>query len=279
MPLILCPECNHEVSTNAATCPNCGRPIRPEIAERKVVVVEQPREGGVPPWVFVAVGAVCIIILFIVLVVYRQSSDQANTNVNVSMAQRRAAETEQARTVTVPPSSSSQPVTMPPSQTTTTTVPGTATSVPVAPVPTKGTVVINAKVAPTTGSPQAARNTKFYLLDKDPEMILREAAIEPIEGNTLAGSLGLAAVFPDRYGDFQRRAMRAIAAHAKYSGTTGAGGSANMAGIEPEQYYLFAIVRVGKGFALWNAPITVSVGENVLNLSPQNVTEIADPNG
>jgi len=117
------------------------------------------------------------------------------------------------------------------------------------------------------------------LLDKDVETILDEARLEPIEGNTLAGSLGLAIVFPDRYGDFQRSAMRAIAAHAKYTGTTNGSGTANVGGIVPKDYYLFGITRVGKGFALWDSPVSVTPGENVINLSPQSVTEVPDTSG
>jgi len=30
MPLTLCPDCNGTVSTQAAACPHCGRPMRPE---------------------------------------------------------------------------------------------------------------------------------------------------------------------------------------------------------------------------------------------------------
>jgi secreted trypsin-like serine protease len=83
-------------------------------------------------------------------------------------------------------------------------------------------------------------------------------------------------VFPDRFSDFQRRAMQAIARHAKYSGSTAADGTASLSGVEPDSYYLFAITRVGRGFAMWDASITVSPGENVLNLSPQPITEIPD---
>ncbi|HRI05201.1 MAG TPA: hypothetical protein PLL77_15800, partial [Pyrinomonadaceae bacterium] len=84
-----------------------------------------------------------------------------------------------------------------------------------------------------------------------------------------------AAVYPDRYGEFQRAAMRAIGAHAKYSGTTSGVGIANLAGVAPDNYYLFAISRVGRGFAMWNQSVSVVAGENILNISPQSITEIS----
>ena len=286
MSLIYCPECGHEISANAIACPNCGRPIQTAPAvEKKVVVANPPRESGFPTWAFVPIALLAVLVLILVYVAFRQNDDQANTNVNLNVAGRRPVQepSRETRTVTVPPSGETQPVTIPGQTTTvpgtTTTVPGTTTAAPMAPPPDKATVVINARVAPTHGAPQSVRNTKFYLLDKDLETILSEAQVEPIEGNTLTASLGLAAVYPDRYGDFQKAAMRAIARHVKYSGTTGGTGSASLSGITPNEYYLFGITKVGHGFALWNSPVSVIAGDNNLNLSPESVTEIQDSAG
>jgi hypothetical protein len=287
MSLIYCPECGSEISNNAIACPSCGRPISapdPVVEKKFVVTPPEVRESGFPTWAFIPIGILAVLLLFIAFWAFSRNDDMAEANVNVNMASRRGS-TEPIRdtrvpstdsqTVTIPPSG--QTVTLPPGQTT--TVPGTTTVAPVAPPPDKGTVVINAKVAPLRGSPQNVRNAKFYLLDKDVETILSEARIEPIEGNTLMGSLGLAIVYPDRYGDFWRSAMRAIAAHSKYTGTTDSGGSANLANIMPKEYYLFGITKVGRGFAMWNAPVSVIAGQNNLNLSPQSVTEIPDTSG
>lgn len=289
MSLIYCPECGHELSNNAIACPNCGRPIVapvPVVEEKFVVMPTEEREPGFPTWAFIPIGLLAVILLVIVWLAFRQPDDMTETNINVST--RRAASepvretrvpSTDSQSVTIPPSGG-QSVTLPPSQTTTTTtVPGTTSAAPVAPPPDKGMVVINARVAPSRGAPQSARNAKFYLLDEDIETILSQARIEPIEGNTLTASLGLAIVYPDRYGDFQRRAMRAIGAHSKYSGTTDGGGNANLSGIAPKEYYLFGITKVGRGFALWNAPVSIIAGQNNLNLSPQSVTEIPDTAG
>ena len=275
MSLVHCAECGHEISVNAVACPNCGRPIstRP-VVERKFVTMPT-RESGFPTWAFIPIGLLAIILLVVVYMAFRQSNDEGNANTNTNMAGRRTSPepVRDSRTSTVP-STGNPGVTVPPGQTT--SVPGMTTTGPVAPPSDKGTVVINAKLDATNGGQQAARNTKFYLLDKDLETILSEARLEPIEGNSLTGSLGLAAVYPNRYGDFQRNAMRAIGAHSKYSGTTNASGSANLTGIAPNEYYLFAISRIGHGFALWNSPVSVVPGQNVLNLSPQSVTDIPE---
>ena len=81
-------------------------------------------------------------------------------------------------------------------------------------------MTINARIAPVNSSTQNAKNTKFYLLENDVQALLSEARVQPIEGNDLMSSLGLAIVFPDHYGDFLRIAMRAVGANSKYSGTT-----------------------------------------------------------
>jgi hypothetical protein len=291
MPLVYCPECGHEISANAIACPNCGRPIAPApVVEKKVVAVPPAveRRSGFPPWALIPIGVVGIIILFLIYFALRGNEDYANTNVNIRANSRVAAAepTREIRTTNIP-SSENPGVSLPPGQTTTvpgttttTTIPGTTTSAPVAPPPDKGTVTINARVSPPRStSPQAVRNARFYLLDKDVETILTEARIEPIEGNDLMGSLGLAVVFPDRYGDFLRSAMRAVTTHSKYSGSTDGSGNANLREIAPNEYYLFGITKVGHGFALWNAPVSVIAGQNNLNLSPQSVTEIPDTTG
>lgn len=276
MSLVLCPDCGHELSTAAIACPNCGLPVNAPVVARNVVVA--PREDSFPPWGIALIAIGGILVLLVAFLIFRQSNEDANSNLSVNVNTRRP--TNERATTTVP-STAPQGVSVPPpsAPAQTTTVPGTTTSVPNPPPADKGSVTINAKVTTANGSPRAASGTKFYLLDKDVESILSEARVEPIEGNSLAASLGLAAVFPDRYGDFQRAAMRAIGNHVKYSGTTSAAGNTGLKSVEPNSYYLFAISRVGRGFALWNSPVSVIAGDNVMNLSPQAITEIPDPNG
>jgi hypothetical protein len=166
---------------------------------------------------------------------------------------------------------------MPPQPESKINVPGAQTEI--GSTPTSGRVKIDAKVITQSGSTQAVRNEKFYLLERSVEEILREARIEPIDGNSLADSLGLAVVYPERYGQFRSAAMRAITQSAKYSGTTGSDGSASMSGIEPGAYHIFGITKTGKGFALWSSPISIIAGDNTLNLSPARITEIERTSG
>ncbi len=284
MSLLHCPECGHEISDNAVACPSCGRPTSASVpvVERKVVVVDDTRErDGFPTWAFIPIGMLAVILLILIYVlVNRNSDDNANQRVNVNVNASRQTATSQSvpSTVTTVPSSGPSSVTVPPAAPSTqTTVPGSQTTV--AESPTRGKVAIVAKLAGRNGSTQAVRNEKFYLLDQDVETILSSAGVNPIEGQSLTSSLGLSLVFPDRYGDFNRAAFNAIRKHIKYSGQTDGSGKAQMAGIEPNSYYLFGMTRAGRGFTVWNSPVSVQVGDNVLNLAPQSLTEIQDPAG
>lgn len=285
MSLIFCPECGHEVSANAASCPNCAHPMVPvadiPVVEKNVVVAPPPvvrRESGFPTWAIVPTVLLGIILLFVMYLALRTPDEQANVNVNVNTARRSvtpapaATSVTETRTVTVPSGSAPDVVQSGPP-------PAASSDVPAAAPPaaeTRGNVVLNASVLPPRGSRRVVKSQKLQLLDRDPETILDAARIEPIEGNSLTASLGLSIIYPDRYSDFYRAAIRAINAHVKYSGTTNDGGDAKIAGITPGEYYVFGIARVGQGFALWNSPVSVVAGQNVLNLSPQPVTEIPE---
>jgi len=263
--------------------------MAPVVETAVVAPPPKARRDTIPMWAWVPVGVLALIVVFLFIFMLSGSSDEGNVNLSVNARRPVSTDTRDVRTETVP-STGGQSVTVPSSDTTvavpsdppttTTTVPSSDLPPVTAPAPTRGKVVINAKViAPRATQPNAARGAKFYLLDKDIETILSDADVEPIEGNSLAGSLGLAAVYPDRYGEFMRAAMRAIARHSKYSGTTDTAGQASLGNIAPGEYYLYGLTRVGRGFALWNAPVSVTAGDNMLNLSPQSVTEIPDTSG
>lgn len=287
MSLIYCPECGHEVSNTAAACPNCGRPLAvpPPMVEKKVVVARQPREDGFPPWMLIPIAALGVLLLIVLYVMFARNSDDANSNlrVNVNTSRpTRGGEVDTSRSeTTVGTATAPSTITIPGSST---TVPGTQTGVTSAPSnisgpsasapPTRGTVVINARIATRTGQPQAVRNEKFYLLDKDLESILSEARIDPIEGQSLVNSFGLSVMYPNKYGEFHSDALRAIKDHIKYAGTTDGSGKAQLGGVEPNSYYLFGVTRSGRGFAVWSSPVSIVSGENLLNLSPQQLTEI-----
>lgn len=279
MSLLHCPECGHEVSTTAAACPNCARPLNlvpPVPVERKVVVVENPNDrDGFPTWAFIPIGLLSILLLVVMYAIFIRTDDTAanqHTNININASRQTASSAPASRSE--PPMTSAPPSTAPPS---TTTVPGSQTSV--AESPTKGKVSIVAKMTVKNGAPQAVRNEKFYLLDQDVESILSSAGVQPIEGQSLTDSLGLSLVFPDRYGEFNRKAFTAIRKHIKYSGQTDGSGKADLSGVDPNSYYLFGMTKAGHGFTLWNSPVAVQVGDNILNLSPQSLTEITDPAG
>lgn len=281
MSLINCPECGKEVSTTASACPHCARPINPApVPERKVVVMDTtPREEGFPTWALIPIGLLALILMTVLYFVLGRDNPEDTTNVRVTAngANRPVTQTTvPGQTTTINPTAPST-VTLPPqtsAPSSQTTVPGTMTTI--SEPPTKGKVNIEAKVITRSGT-QAVRNEKFYLLDQDVESILNSAGVEPLDGQTLSGSLGLSLVYPDQYGDFSRKAMSAIRRHVKYAGQTDGSGKASVSGVEPMSYYLFGITKIGRGFSLWNSPVSIQAGDNVLTLSPQSVTEIQSP--
>jgi hypothetical protein len=237
------------------------------------VIATAPKRDGVPNWIFIPLGIIGVLLVVVFFVVMsRNSDDGTNLNVNVS-ASRRAPVNNGDRTSTNIPSTS---VNVAPVPGQTVTVPGEQASVP----PSKGRVVIDAKIASKTGSSLPVKNEKFYLLDEDLESILSGAGLQPIEGQSLMNSLGLSVLYPDRFDDFNRDALRAIKNHIKYAGTTDGSGKAELGGVEPNSYYLFAVTKSGQGFAIWSSPVTIIAGDNALNLTPQRVTEMdVRPNG
>jgi hypothetical protein len=278
MSLIYCPECGHEVSAAAVACPNCGRPLsaRP-VVEAPPVVAHVRRNEGVPGWIFIPLGMIGLILVVVFFVVMSRNSEDANSNLSVNVNARRPAGSTTDRTATtttdIPPSSSTTVTVPPTTDTQTVTVPGSQTSVAPA-APSKGSVVIDAKVAGRTGTAQPVKNEKFYLLDKDLESILSEAGLQPIEGQSLRNSLGLSVLYPDRFSEFNRDALRAIKGHIKYAGTTDASGKAELGGVEPDSYYLFGITKSGRGFAIWSSPVAINAGQNALNLTPERLNEM-----
>lgn len=288
MSLIICPECTHEVSAAAAACPNCGHPfVRPTVQPPRVVVQEFVEENsGFPKWAFIPLGLLGAVLLFVLFAFLRNGNDdEAQRNINIKLTSQPASNTRETvsrpdsppNQVVVPPTSQPNQVVLPPAPstsipTTTTTVPSTQTALP----PDKGTVSLEAKVlSRNSTTAQPVRGTKFYLLKKDVETVLNDAAIEDETGQgSLTSALGLATVYPDRYGDFSRKAFGAIGKNTAYNFTTDASGKANLKDVKPDNYYLFAVTKSGSGFVIWNSPITIQAGQNSLILPPASPTEI-----
>jgi hypothetical protein len=273
MALIYCPECGHEISNAAVACPNCGRPLAAQpVSEERIVVTHPRRDGsGFPPWAFIPLGLLGVAIIAVLFLMFGHGTDEsANTAINVNLASRRATPANIETSTTNIPNESV--AVNPPTDSQSVTVPGSETSVNLPP-PDKGNVKIDAKITTDTGAPQPVKNEKFYLLDKDVETILSEAGLEPISGQTLSNSLGLSILYPNRFADFHRDALKAINSHIKYSGTTDATGMAQLKDVKPDSYYLFGVTRKGNGFAIWSSPVSIIAGENALNLSPQPVMQ------
>lgn len=289
MSLIICPECGHEVSSAAAACTNCGHPFVKPVVQRNVVVTETPRErDDFPKWIFIPLGIFGVVLLFILIAYMRNNNnDTQNINVRIASQPTNSLETRTATTTTesapnqivVPPAQSGQVVVppssapaMPPSQTTVTSVaPPTSTTVPT----DKGTVNLEAKIATPSGSTLPVKAERFYLLDKDLETILSEANITDDTGQGLSNAFGLSVVYPDKYGDTNKKSLAAIGKHSVYKTQTDSTGKAQMKDVKPDNYYLFGITKTKTGFAIWSSPVTIQAGDNSLVLPAAQMTQIS----
>jgi hypothetical protein len=287
MSLIVCPDCGHEVSTAAVACANCGRPLLDPTIERNVVVTEVPPpvRDDFPKWIFIPLAVLGALVLLFLFVWMRNNDDTANTNINVNVARTKQSSDTTRDTnirsdqppnqVTIPPSDSTTVSSAPP--TTTSQQPPSVTTVPgqgVTANTDKGSVVVDAKISTRTGTVQPVRNEKFYLLDKDLEEILDDADIEDETGQGLRNAFGLSVLYPDRYPEIRSKALNAISKHTKYTALTDASGKALIKDIKPDSYYLFGITKTRNGFAIWSSQVTITPGENLLNLAPANLTEM-----
>lgn len=280
MSLINCPECGHEVSTGATACPNCGHPfaVHTNPIRSKQYVVSEAEQSDFPKWVIIPVVIVGALILFFAFALMKNNEDDTKLKYNVNLASRESDDTR-VRTTSPPsqievPSQSTTVIEQP-----TTTAPQTippSSQTEVINVPTKSSVIVEAKIVTPKGLTQSVKKEKFYLLDKELETILREANLRPIENQTLSNSFGLAVMYPNKYGDFQKDALNAINKHIKYDTLTDSDGMASMKDVKPDSYYLFGITKNKEGFAIWSSPVTIIEGENKLNLMPARLTEISE---
>lgn len=281
MSLITCPECAHEISTTAAACPNCGYLFAPPVVKTRTIVQEVPRESdGFPPWAFIPLGILGVVLVFL-LFYFLRSDETANSNLSVNVATKRPTETRettvrtdpQPNEVAVPPSSQPQTIIVPPSVPQSAPPPSSETTITTVD-PDKSSVSLEAKISTKSGSIQSVSKEKFYLLDKDLDNILSDADLSDETGQTMTTAFGMSIVYPNKFGETRKKALDAINKHVKYDVTTDASGKAEMKGVKPGSYYLFAITRSGNGYAVWSSPVSIVPGQNVLNIPPVALTEV-----
>ena len=87
MPLISCPGCGHEMSTEADACPKCGRPIF-GIPDSPVVYVRERRSGGegsIAGQILLGLlfGGALIGFIYIFFIAPKEASQPQNSNVYV----------------------------------------------------------------------------------------------------------------------------------------------------------------------------------------------------
>jgi hypothetical protein len=290
-----CPKCGHpfvqpEVDTVVA------QPIVAPVAPERVVVRERRPKDNFPSW---AIPLVIVLGILTLGLLYFMFSSGENDDANrASVNVRLRGNERETRTAAI--NSSASDTTTGTTTTTTTTVPQTAapdTVGSVAPpaasrdlnsssstlppyssgsTPSsdslsttrsdKGNLGIKATVTGRAGSAQPVKQEKFYLLDEELATILTRANIEPEEGDVVTTCA--AAVADQSRRETLQKCLAAIRPHIVYSVTTDARGEAKFKDVKPDSYYLFGFMKTAdRTYAVWNTMVTVSPGENTLNLN------------
>lgn len=287
MSLINCPECGNQVSNTAVACPNCGHPLAPAAVESRTVIREVlppvVEKESFPKWILAPIIILGAVLIFLLFALFRnQDEDQRNVNVGVTTSKQpdrtnrsTSTDTETSR-VTIPPTTDSTTVVVPQNVPPSTQTNVTISENPDSPAPDKATVSLEAKVSNRSGSILPVKAEKFYLLDDDLESILRDADIEDKTGQGLVNAFGLSVLYPERYSETNKNALSEINKHRVYDTLTDSTGKAQMKNVKPGSYYLFGITKSKNGFAVWSSPVTISPGQNALNLTPAKLTEIQE---
>ncbi len=281
MSLINCAECSKEISSSADSCPNCGHPVLKGPIRNDHVMVANEKEEPFPKWVIAPIAILGAIFLFTLIYVIQNSDRADRENINVDLASTQPV-VERDVNLTVQPAESDSGTTIPypsdiqtaPQENNQTVGADTRTTV-IEETPGKARVELNAKVADPKGNITAVKAEKFYLLDKDLNEILREANLKPIQNQNLVNSFGLSVIYPDKFSDFNQKALSAINDHIKYDTLTDSNGVAQISNVNPDKYFLFGIHKVGKGFAVWSSRVAITEGNNKLNIQPQRTQELA----
>ena len=88
MSLINCPECGHEMSTDADACQKCGRPIFGIPEQPTVIYVREPStagEGSVAGQILLGLlfGGALIGLIYVFVIAPKEASQPQNANVYV----------------------------------------------------------------------------------------------------------------------------------------------------------------------------------------------------
>lgn len=272
MSLIKCPECNNQVSTEADSCPGCGHPVKTSGRNTDPIVTPNyEHRSEVPKWVIPIFVLVAAVALFGVIYALQSPAEPKEQEVLL------ASETDRAK---------KQPVTTDRAVTESSTLdyPVAENEQAVTPDAKErvnlekanlGKLLINARVSSVEGDVSAVEDEKFYLLDKELAEILDDAKLKPIDGETLVNSFGISVIYPEKFSEFNKKALSAINDHIKYDTLTDGNGEANITSVRPGEYFLFGIHKVGnRGFAVWSSPVSIRAGINELNIQPQRAVEL-----
>lgn len=147
-------------------------------------------------------------------------------------------------------------------------------------VPQSSNLSMEAGLVFRSGDIKPVARTTFYLLDKHPGTILKEAGVKPADKGQmdledpekLMFSLGLAIRYAELPSEqpFLATAMEALKPHIIQTVTTDFGGKAQFSSLAAGNYYLMGVAHTPKGMAVWNLKVQLNPGQNSVTLDQNN---------
>lgn len=159
------------------------------------------------------------------------------------------------------------------------------------PVQDKSTLSIESAIVYKVGGVQPVARSRFFLLDKSAEDILKSANLKP-QSDTMDRALAVARKqgmnpdiisylnylkfafkSPEDYSEYFAKFYSEIEKHTIKSDLTDLQGKLQFEEIQPNNYFIFGIAETRSGFAIWDFPIKIEEKKQSIILDQNNATE------
>ncbi len=120
------------------------------------------------------------------------------------------------------------------------------------------------------GGNQPVARTTFYLLDDDPEKLMRAAGVGSEGALSVLDVFAFGVKYDRRRTPAFTAATESIASHTKQTVMTDFNGKAQFTDIAPGRYFIFGTSNTRKGYAIWSLAVDIKAGQNSIILDQNN---------
>ena len=140
-------------------------------------------------------------------------------------------------------------------------------------VPESTSLSFEAALVYSYGGAQPVARADFILLNKSLTDILRDAGLQPERNLDYPSTFALAMQYGStnrNYQNFISIAASALKAHMVTQTQSDFAGKGKFENVQPGNYWVLALVKTRRGFAIWNLPVEVKTGSNNVVLDQNN---------